>query len=92
MQNLGGLHDSLSDLPFYYFVEFQKGVDWREHPDPRCLLAPAIVHSTRNNSSNSPRVPFGTSHFVEFYTGLILLKDQTAIKLLHISCLIYKDD
>ncbi|GKF27537.1 hypothetical protein Tco_0093879, partial [Tanacetum coccineum] len=26
---------------------------WREHPDPGCLLAPAIVHPTRNSSGNS---------------------------------------
>ncbi|GKA90091.1 RNA-directed DNA polymerase [Tanacetum coccineum] len=39
-----------------YFAEVHstKGVDWREHPDPRCLLASAIVHPTRNSSGNSP--------------------------------------
>ncbi|GJY38995.1 hypothetical protein Tco_0425359 [Tanacetum coccineum] len=31
-----------------------KGVDWREHPDPGCLLVPSIVYPTRNISSNSP--------------------------------------
>ncbi|GJR89410.1 choline transporter-like protein 2 [Tanacetum coccineum] len=33
---------------------FHKGVDWREHSDPGCLLVQAIVHSTRNSSGNSP--------------------------------------
>ncbi|GKA00952.1 RNA-directed DNA polymerase, eukaryota [Tanacetum coccineum] len=29
-------------------------MNWREHPDPGCLLAPAIFHPTRNSSGNSP--------------------------------------
>jgi hypothetical protein len=38
----------------------QKGVSWREHPNPRCLLALAIVHPTTNSSGNSPsRAPTG---------------------------------
>ncbi|GJV62902.1 hypothetical protein Tco_1473730 [Tanacetum coccineum] len=48
-----------------YLVNSTKGVDWREHLDPGCLLAPAIVHPTRNSSDNSPGPE---EHHLEMYT------------------------
>ncbi|GJV43174.1 hypothetical protein Tco_1427710 [Tanacetum coccineum] len=41
------------DQPGETVTFIKEGVDWREHPDPGCLLAPAIVQPTRNSSSNS---------------------------------------
>ncbi|GJR63597.1 RNA-directed DNA polymerase [Tanacetum coccineum] len=48
--------NDIANMLSSYFAEVHstKGVDWREHPDPRCLFASAIVHPTRNSSSNSP--------------------------------------
>ncbi|GJU74875.1 putative RNA-directed DNA polymerase [Tanacetum coccineum] len=46
--------DNKSALQLAINLVPQKGVDWREHPDPGCLLAPAIVQPTRNSSGNSP--------------------------------------
>ncbi|GJS93439.1 ankyrin repeat-containing domain, PGG domain protein [Tanacetum coccineum] len=52
LENLNSLGLILSKVQFKH--NSTKGVDWRERPDPGCLLTPVIVHPTRNSSANSP--------------------------------------
>ncbi|GJS99259.1 hypothetical protein Tco_0820429 [Tanacetum coccineum] len=49
MSNFGSKYrDSMEKLEM-----MSSAIYWREHPDPGCHLAPAIVHPTKNISGNS---------------------------------------